>query len=541
MSKILKFDSSSIAANPFSPSEMIALEEQLRHEKLMRSCRADYYEYCVYSNVGFKRTRFHNFLCKKVQDFVETKTGHAYDILLLSVPPQHGKSLSVTETLPSWYLGKNPTHSIIVAGYSGDFVKRFGRRNLDKLSEFGKEVFGDAATLADSPCNTTEFELSNHKGRAMFAGITSGITGNPANLVILDDVIKNRTEAFSQVTKDAVVGEYLYSIKTRFAAGAKIIVIGTRWVEDDIIGWLEANEKFVTVINIPCECIDPENDPLGRSLGDALMPEIGKDRNWLADFKESYLKTDGATAWNAMFQGRPVAANGNMWLRDWWRFYDEAPDPKECTVAISVDATFKDSDGSDFCVIETVFKRNAEYYITDLIRARMGFVDTLRALRVKMKELGDDLDFVYIEDKANGSAIIDALSREFSGIIPVSPEGGKMARASAVSNLIETGRVFLPKYAAWVSDFLAETSAFPNGAHDDMVDATSQALNRLAIIDATFVPTKKRRIVKYSQDMLEDYDRATPEIEEELKRLWGYPAQYFGEQDDGDSQSYYSS
>ena len=297
----------------------------------------------------------------------------------------------------------------------------------------------------------------------------------------------------------------------------------------------------MTVINIPCECIDPENDPLGRSLGDALMPEIGKDRIWLADFKESYLKTDGLTAWNAMFQGRPVSAGGNMWKRDWWQYYDELPDPNECTVVLSVDATFKDRDGSDYCVIETVYAQNDKYYIADILRARMGFVDTLRALRLKIKELGKSLDFVYIEDKANGSAIIDSLSREFEGVIPVSPEGGKMARASAVSNLIETGKVYLPKYAAWVNDFLNETSAFPNGAHDDMVDATSQALNRLVIIDSTYVPAKKRRIVKYTDDMLEDYDKAPPTVAMELVALWGYPEQYFGEENDGYSEAYYSS
>lgn len=191
--------------------------------------------------------------------------------------PTHN-STSITETLPSWYLGKHPTHSVIVGGYSGDFVTRFGRRNIDKIREYGQRIFGDAFTLADSPCNNSEFELSNHKGRALFAGILGGITGNPANLIIIDDPIKNRQEAYSETTREAIKNEYLYSVKTRFAAGAKVIVIATRWVEDDLIGWLEENEINVKVINIPCECVDPEHDPLHRNLGDALMPEIGKGR-----------------------------------------------------------------------------------------------------------------------------------------------------------------------------------------------------------------------------------------------------------------------
>ena len=209
--------------------------------------------------------------------------------------PTHN-SISITETLPSWYLGKHQDHTVIIAGYSGEFVQRFGRRNIDKIRTYGSKIFGDAYQLADSPCNNEQFELANHKGGARFAGILGGITGNPANLIIIDDPIKNRQEAYSESTREAIKNEYLYSVKTRLAANAKLIVIATRWVEDDLIGWLEENELNTTVINIPCECIDPENDPLGRELGDALMPEIGKGRSWLKQFKESYLKTDGSTA-----------------------------------------------------------------------------------------------------------------------------------------------------------------------------------------------------------------------------------------------------
>lgn len=125
-------------------------------------------------------------------------------------------------------MGRHPTHSVIVSGYSGDFVQRFGRRNLDKIRQYGQTVFGPQYELADSPCNNTEFELSNHKGRALFAGIIGGITGNPGNLIIIDDPIKNREEAYSETTREKIKNEYLYSIKSRFAAGAKLIVIATR-------------------------------------------------------------------------------------------------------------------------------------------------------------------------------------------------------------------------------------------------------------------------------------------------------------------------
>lgn len=202
---------------------------------------------------------------------------------------------------------------MIVAGYSGDFVKRFGRRNLDKVATYGDELFG--VTLADSPCNTNEFELSNHKGHALFAGLLGGITGNPANLVIIDDPIKTREEAYSETTREKIKQEFLYSVKTRFAAGAKLIVIQTRWHEDDLFGWLSRIEPdYCTVINIPCECEadNPADDWLHRNKGEALMPEIGKGASWLKQFKESYMHDEGVSAWNAMFQGRPTAKEGNI-------------------------------------------------------------------------------------------------------------------------------------------------------------------------------------------------------------------------------------
>jgi hypothetical protein len=110
--------------------------------------------------------------------------------------------------------------------------------------------------------------------------------------------------------------------------------------------------------------------------------------------------------------------------------------------------------------------------------------------------------------------------------VPVSPEGGKHSRAAAVSHLIEAGRVWLPKYESWVEEFLKEAGAFPAGKHDDQVDATSQALNRLSIINAEFIPPKKRRYVRYSDDMWEDLNNATPELELELLKLWGYPEEW---------------
>ena len=145
----------------------------------------DFCSYVQLTNPGWIPSRFHRKLCDKVQDFVTKPTKAAYDILVLDTPPQHGKSQTITETFPSWYFGHFPRNKVIEISYSEDFAERFGRRNKQKIAEYGGKVFG--IELADNPCSSTEFELSNHVGGMISRGIMSGVTGHGANLMIIDD------------------------------------------------------------------------------------------------------------------------------------------------------------------------------------------------------------------------------------------------------------------------------------------------------------------------------------------------------------------
>lgn len=154
-----------------------------RDETLRAILQNDYCTYCEFVNMGWLPSRFHRYLCDRVQSFLEKETDNAYDILVLSTPPQHGKSMTVTETLPSWYLGRNPLHRVIEVSYSETFAEKFGRRNRAKIEEYGYKVFG--MHLAKSPNSAVEFELDNHKGGMISRGVTSGVTGNGANLFII--------------------------------------------------------------------------------------------------------------------------------------------------------------------------------------------------------------------------------------------------------------------------------------------------------------------------------------------------------------------
>ena len=441
-----------------------------------------YPAYCYFVHKGkWIDTYFHKWLANKVQTFVETYTGNPYDILVISCPPQHGKSLTVTETFPSWYIGKNPDKRCIIACYNDDFAGKFGRRNKAKIDEYGLPLFN----IKLKKSSDRDMEVANHDGSIICRGIMSGITGNSAETIIVDDPIKNRQEADSPTYRERLWEEWQNSIKTRTQAGTKIIIIQTRWHEDDLAGRVIREEKNVEVVNIPVEAED--NDILGRSVGDALCPEIGKDNKWLQAFKESYkTSSDGGTrAWNALYMGRPTSAEGNIFKREWWRYYSKLPD-KLPLIGISVDATFKDSDTSDFVAIEVWGKLNGDYYLLDLIKKRMDFPDTLKAIR-HMASKYPQKHSILVEDKANGSAIISMLRHEIEGIIPITPQESKVARANAITGIVESGNVYLPEYADFTGEFVEEFASFPNGAHDDLVDACTQFINKFKFYSADYV------------------------------------------------------
>ena len=464
--------------------------------------RENYATYCyVIHKEKWIPTKFHKFLANKIQTFVETYTGNPYDILVLSCPPQHGKSLTVTETFPSWYIGKYPDKRCIIACYNDDFAGKFGRRNKSKIDEVGRQIFG--VRLKKS--SDRDMEIAEHDGSIITRGIMSGITGNSGDLIIIDDPIKNRQEADSQTYRDRLWEEWQNSIKSRTQSGTKIVIIQTRWHEDDLSGRVIREEQNVEVINIPVEA--EENDILGRPIGDALCPEIGKDNKWLEMFKQSYLvdpNGGGVRAWNALYLGRPTSAEGNMFKREWWKYYNKLPDNIQF-LGISVDATFKDNDTSDFVAIQVWGKLNGDYYLIDLIKRRMDFPETLRAIR-HMADKYPQRHSILIEDKANGSAIISMLKHEIGGIVAITPKESKIARASAISGIVEGGNVYLPEYADFTGEFVEEFASFPNGAHDDMVDACTQFINHFKFRQADYVEDNRTQfekdLQKYRDKML---------------------------------------
>jgi len=395
------------------------------------------------------------------------------------MPPRHSKSMTVSETFPSFFIGKNPERRVIEISYGDSLARKFGRANKQKIDEFGEELFG--IKLSQDNASMTNWGIEGHRGGMISAGIGGPITGEGADLLIIDDPIKNRQEANSETYREMVWNEWQNTLLTRLHPGGAVIIILTRWHEDDLAGRLLKQEQGKwEVVSLPAKA--EKNDQLGRKPGEPLWPEHGFDEAWMENTK----KEVGSQVWTALYQQKPSPQEGNMLKRGWWQFYRQAPSSFD-EIIQSWDCAFKDEKAAkskepDFVVGQVWGRKGADKYLLDQVRDRMDFPATIMAIKsltAKWPQAGAKL----IEDKANGPAVIATLKRQIPGLIPVNPEGGKVARAAAVSPDIEAGNVYLPdpSIAPWVHDFIEECAAFPNGANDDQVDAMTQALNRLQV------------------------------------------------------------
>lgn len=403
--------------------------------------------------------------------------------LIISMPPQEGKSTRVSRDLPIKALIDNPELRIVSASYAQALANRNGRSVRNAIishPELG-------LTIARDNGAASEWTLAGHNGGVLSVGRGAGVTGRACELLIIDDPLKDRAEADSKTIRDTCWDWWTDALSARLAPGAPVVLILTRWHELDLAGRLiaEDTEAGWRVLNIPAQCEDPSSDPLGREAGEYMISARGRTREqW-----EARKRTAGSRTWAALYQGRPTPAEGGIFHRDWWKTYtaplwmaDKLGQHwvRNGRVVQSWDLAFKGTDHSDFVVGQAWWLDGATAYLLDQVRGRWSFTQTcqqITALSARWPQATEKL----VEDKANGPAVIDALSQTVPGIVPVTPLGGKEARAEAVSPVVEAGNVHLPdqQIAPWRGDLIEELTVFPNGKNDDQVDALTQALARL--------------------------------------------------------------
>jgi predicted phage terminase large subunit-like protein len=394
------------------------------------------------------------------------------DRLLISMPPRHGKTLAVSQLFPSWYLGKHPDRSIIATSYSAEFAVGYGRQVKRFVTSAAHRTVFPASALLDN--NVASHRLGFHLGGHYYAtGAMGPIVGRGAHVFLIDDPVKSRAEVQSVTQRNSLREWYQSVVYTRLEPDAAIILIMTRWSQDDLVGWLlaEHGDEHWTVLSLPA--IAEPGDQLGRAEGAPLWPK----RFGLRELERRRLAV-GSFEWAAQYQGRPVAPGGNIFQADWFRRFDDRERPELLQTVISLDTAYKTGQTNDYSVIMVIGEGRTGYYVLHVTRERLEF-PALKRRATALAEIWSP-NYLLVEDSASGQSLIQSLRSETSlPVLPYRVSADKLSRAHAVSPLIESGRVSLPLAAHWLPDFLAEIIAFPAAPHDDQVDALTMALNYL--------------------------------------------------------------
>lgn len=386
--------------------------------------------------------------------------------LMLFLPPRHGKSELATIRYPIYRMDRDPSIRVILGCYNQDLANLFSRqaRRIAK----GRGLLGGGIKAQD------EWEcIGGGSFRAASIG-GGGVTGRGANLIIIDDPIRSREDANSALFREKAWEWYSNDIYTRLEPGGAIIIILTRWHQDDLAGRILASTDAPnwTVCSLPAEA-EPD-DPLGRAVGDPLCPSRF-DREALRDIRE-VLGLD----YYALYQQRPVAEEGGLYRRDWFR-YERAPYTPEGDLDLEEIVQAWDTASStvgDYSVCVTVGVKAQCAYILDVYRARLETPDVLRQVITQAARWHPTV--LLVEEAVTGIAVVQMLRRETRlPIIGVTPaRGGKIAHAKANLPYLEGGRViFCP--GAYLTTFEHELLSFPVVTNDDQVDAYNIALTRI--------------------------------------------------------------
>lgn len=395
------------------------------------------------------------------------------DRLIIEMPPRHFKSTTVNQFFVPWLLGSYPDMKVGLASYEADFASQWGRKARDILEEYGQQVFGVKLRGDSSAAN--RWDIAGHDGGMWTAGVGGPITGKGADLLICDDPIKNAEEAMSEVIREKQWAWWQSTFYTRSEGLGAIILIMTRWHEDDLAGRLLAAEEEGgdrwRRVRLPA--LAEENDLLGREVGEPLCPEM-YPKEWLLRRKRAV----GSHYWEAMYQQRPVPPGGAMFKREWFEIVNDYPRDAQSARYWDLAATEakagSDPDWTAGC--GGCIDAQSIFYITDVRRDRITPQSVERLIMQTAQTDGVECRVrMEQEPGAAGKNVIDHYRRrvligyDFDGVLA---SGAKEVRAQPWASYAEAGNIKLVR-GPWNKAFLDEVERFPFGSHDDQVDALS--------------------------------------------------------------------
>ena len=488
-----------------------AARRELARRKLARSCFLDFARY-VYRD--YPHTARHLVLLgerlEAVERYVATEGEEGIGRLMVFMPPRHWKSTTTSVLFPTYVLGRNPDMRIGITSYNGKLAMGFSRRARNHLmGNPYRALFGDRSAsevaeveVSEQSRSVEEWNIEGTRGGVMAAGVGGGITGRGFNLLIVDDPHKDREDAESQARRNTIWGWWTSTARTRIEKGGAVVVIQTRWHCDDLSGRLitqmieDPDADQWEILCLPAiaedwaQGIDPDEveralrdgwfmsvDPLGREPGEALCAEM---------FDLEYFRPIRANSgydWAALYQQRPIKLAGKMIKVAGIQVIgaDEVPD--EVKPVRYWDLAVSGRKKADFvCGAMCGRDRQGRFFIMDVRRMPGPWADARPKIRNVM--LADEMGVIQgVEISGQQGGYYQEFKRDAllmtRPIAPVNPRGNKESRAQLWATRIEDDMVFMVR-GPWNEEFKGEAAAFPNGRHDDQVDAVSGAWQMLS-------------------------------------------------------------
>lgn len=465
---------------------LVLKEIDILNRILIKKARNSFKHFVAYTMPDYFFGWHHKILCEKLQAFQEKKIRR----LMIFMPPRHGKSQLGSRHFPAYCFGKNPNARIIATSYSSDLASDM---NIDTQKIINSIRYRDVfprtsmssksvVTVSTLPRrNSTMFEIVGHNGVYRSAGVGGPITGKGADYILIDDPIKNNKEAESKVYRDAIWKWYTSTLYTRLEEKGSVLLIMTRWHEDDLAGrLLKASENPEAdqweVLRLPAIREDLSNPVDPRDIGQALWPE----KYDLTDLKK-IKAVIGSRYWTSLYQNIPSPMEGNVIKREWFKTYSRKEILFNRPPDFYIDSSYTDKTSNDPSAILAYYPKGKNLYLSHSMSKHLTFPQFIKFLPLYLEANGyTNRSRVYIEPKASGISIYQEI-RDKTNINIIKdrpPVEAKLTRVFSATPVMETNKVFVPEDESWVDQFLTELAQFPNGTFDDQVDCLTGAIRK---------------------------------------------------------------
>lgn len=459
--------------------------------------------YAAYQWPNYRDAAHHRLIARKLEAVERGETTR----LMISMPPRHGKSMLASEFFPAWYLGRNPSHYVVAATYAQDLADDFGRKVRNQIADESFKAIFPGVGLKSGSTSVKRFHVegpqdtivTDQDGAYFATGVGGPLTGRGAHLLLIDDPVKNREDADSEIIRRKMKDWYTSTAYTRLMPGGRVVIIQTRWHEDDLSGWLinEHRHEGWDVLSLPA--LDANDKP--------LWPEQ-YDFDAITRIRRALPVRD----WMALYQQSPAPDDGDYFRSDWLRPYDKAPPLEQMTVYGGSDYAVT-ADGGDYTVHAVVGIDPADnMYLLDLWRGQTTtdeWIEVFCDLVRRWKPLGWAEETGQI--KSALGPFIDRRQRERSAYVARTQfptrGGDKAVRAQSIRGRMALNGLYVPVQAPWYAEFRRELLSFPAGKHDDQVDAIGligQLLDVMTTGRGPAAPEKPANPSGYSQRSSDD-------------------------------------